>query len=92
MILSLLRSACLVELGLIFSYVNAGIPVDSQIAQNITTNELANAARYAYLRGPDGRSRNPYNRGCRKNCVDFLISGHGSDEIAWPSLHQAARS
>ncbi|CAA6653505.1 unnamed protein product [Spirodela intermedia] len=68
------------------------IAQSSQIAQNITTNELANATRYAYMRGPDGRARNPYNRGCRKNCVDFLINGHVSDEIAWPSLHQAASS
>ncbi|TQD70573.1 hypothetical protein C1H46_043895 [Malus baccata] len=27
----------------------------TQIARNITTNELANANRYGYLRGPDGR-------------------------------------
>uniref|UniRef100_A0A1D1Z4B1 S-acyltransferase n=1 Tax=Anthurium amnicola TaxID=1678845 RepID=A0A1D1Z4B1_9ARAE len=64
----------------------------SQIAQNITTNELANAARYAYLRGPDGRVRNPYNHGCRKNCMDFLINGYSNDdEVAWQSLQQAAR-
>ncbi|WOK92268.1 putative protein S-acyltransferase 23 [Canna indica] len=63
----------------------------SQIARNITTNESANSARYSYLRGPDGRFRNPYNHGCRKNCTDFLIYGYISDnEIAWPSLQQAA--
>ncbi|MQL94559.1 hypothetical protein Taro_027210 [Colocasia esculenta] len=62
----------------------------SQIAQNITTNELANASRYAYLRGPDGRVRNPYNHGCRKNCTEFLIHGYIKDEeVAWPSLQQA---
>ncbi|XP_031382603.1 probable protein S-acyltransferase 23 isoform X1 [Punica granatum] len=60
----------------------------SQIARNITTNELANAIRYGYLRGPDGRFRNPYNHGWRKNCSDFLINGHTVDEIAWPSLQQ----
>ncbi|XP_072973696.1 probable protein S-acyltransferase 23 [Typha angustifolia] len=61
----------------------------SQIAQNITTNELANSARYTYLRGPDGRFRNPYNRGCRRNCTDFLVQGYSNDdEIAWPSLQQ----
>ncbi|KAJ4843104.1 hypothetical protein Tsubulata_002881 [Turnera subulata] len=64
----------------------------SQIARNITTNELANAVRYGYLRGPDGRFRNPYNHGCRKNCADFLIQGYtDDDEIAWPDLHQVAR-
>ncbi|EOX97293.1 Palmitoyltransferase TIP1, putative [Theobroma cacao] len=47
----------------------------SQIARNITANELSNAIRYGYLRGPDGRFQNPYNHGCRKNCPDFLIRG-----------------
>lgn len=62
-----------------------------QIARNITTNELANAVRYGYLRGPDGRFRNPYNHGCRKNCTDFIIRGYTDDEeIAWPPLHQVA--
>ncbi|XP_058069557.1 probable protein S-acyltransferase 23 isoform X1 [Magnolia sinica] len=61
----------------------------SQIARNITTNEVANAARYNYLRGPEGRFRNPYNHGCRKNCTDFLIHGYNNDdEIAWPSLQR----
>lgn len=61
-----------------------------QIARNITTNEMANAARYSYLRGPDGRFRNPYNHGCRKNCTDFFIHGYiNDDEVAWPSLQEA---
>lgn len=51
-----------------------------QIARNITTNELANAARYGYLRGPDGRLQNPYNRGCQKNCTEFFINGYVEDE------------
>ncbi|KAK9134174.1 hypothetical protein Syun_013504 [Stephania yunnanensis] len=60
------------------------------IARNITTNEMANVIRYGYLRGPDGRFRNPYNHGCRKNCSDFLINGYtNDDEIAWPTLQQA---
>lgn len=63
----------------------------SQIARNITTNELANAIRYGYLRGPDGRFRNPYDHGCRKNCADFLVQGYTDDnEIAWPPLQQVA--
>ncbi|KAF5743963.1 putative Palmitoyltransferase TIP1 [Tripterygium wilfordii] len=63
----------------------------SQIARNITTNELANAIRYNYLRSPDGRFRNPYNHGCKKNCADFLIRGYTEDnEIAWPPLQQVA--
>ncbi|KAL9174385.1 hypothetical protein ABFS82_02G049900 [Erythranthe guttata] len=62
-----------------------------QIARNVTTNEVANSMRYGYLRGPDGRFRNPYNHGCWKNCSDFLIHGHtDDDEIAWPPLQQIA--
>ncbi|KAH9625762.1 hypothetical protein KSS87_017599 [Heliosperma pusillum] len=63
----------------------------SQIARNITTNELANASRYTYLRGPEGRFRNPYNHGWRKNCADFLIQGHTADtEIAWLPLRHVS--
>ncbi|GAB4838383.1 hypothetical protein Ancab_027919 [Ancistrocladus abbreviatus] len=63
----------------------------TQIARNITTNELANASRYSYLRSLDGQFRNPYNHGCRKNCADFLIQGYANDdEIAWPPLGQVA--
>lgn len=51
-----------------------------QISRNITTNEMANAMRYSYLRGPGGRFRNPYDRGLRKNCSDFLINGYNEDE------------
>lgn len=51
----------------------------SQISRNITTNELANAMRYNYLRGPGGRFRNPYDHGCRKNCSDFLRTGYNED-------------
>ncbi|KAI5679630.1 hypothetical protein M9H77_00857 [Catharanthus roseus] len=51
----------------------------SQIARNITTNEVANMLRYSYLRGPGGRFRNPYDHGCKKNCSDFLIRGYNVD-------------
>lgn len=50
-----------------------------QISRNITTNEMANALRYSYLRGPGGRFRNPYDHGIRKNCTDFLIKGYNED-------------
>ncbi|QCD84219.1 probable protein S-acyltransferase 23 [Vigna unguiculata] len=63
----------------------------SMIARNVTTNELANSSRYDYLRGPDGRFRNPYDHGCWKNCADFLSLGYtNDDEIAWPRLQQVA--
>ncbi|KAL7239632.1 hypothetical protein ACSBR2_005514 [Camellia fascicularis] len=51
----------------------------SQISRNITTNEMTNALRYSYLRGPGGRFRNPYDHGCKKNCSDFLINGYNED-------------
>ncbi|MBA0823924.1 hypothetical protein Goarm_020617, partial [Gossypium armourianum] len=62
----------------------------TQIARNITTNEVSNAIRYRYLHGPEGRFRNPYNHGCRKNCTDFFIRGYTDDEIAWPPLQSVA--
>uniref|UniRef100_A0A0E0F6I2 S-acyltransferase n=1 Tax=Oryza meridionalis TaxID=40149 RepID=A0A0E0F6I2_9ORYZ len=64
----------------------------TQIARNLTTNEAANQSRYAYLRGPDGRFRNPYSRGCRRNCTDFLVNGYSNDEeAAWPTLQQTVQ-
>lgn len=51
----------------------------AQISRNITTNEMANAMRYSYLRGPGGRFRNPYDHGIRKNCSDFFIKGYNED-------------
>lgn len=50
-----------------------------QISRNITTNEMANALRYSYLRGPGGRFRNPFDHGCKRNCSDFLINGYSED-------------
>ena len=40
---------------------------------------MANSMRYAYLRGPGGRFRNPYDHGIRKNCSDFLLNGYNED-------------
>ncbi|WRX16448.1 hypothetical protein QQP08_008935 [Theobroma cacao] len=62
----------------------------SQIARNITTNELSNAICYGYLHGPDGQFMNPYNHGCQKNCTDFLIRGYRDDEVARPPLQRVA--
>ncbi|BBN08262.1 palmitoyltransferase ZDHHC13/17 [Marchantia polymorpha subsp. ruderalis] len=57
----------------------------AQIARNITTNEMTNSLRYNYLKGTDGRFRNPYDHGCRKNCSDFLLNGHNDDsEVRLP--------
>jgi palmitoyltransferase len=35
----------------------------SQVARNVTTNELANWHRYKYLQTSDGQFHNPFNRG-----------------------------
>ncbi|KAD3067952.1 hypothetical protein R6Q59_018048 [Mikania micrantha] len=51
----------------------------SQVGRNITTNEMANAMRYSYLKGPGGRFRNPYDHGCKKNCSDLFINGYNED-------------
>jgi palmitoyltransferase len=40
----------------------------SQVARNVTTNELANWHRYKYLQGAGGRFHNPFNKGVRANC------------------------
>lgn len=60
-------------------FVQALLPCHLQIARNITTNEMANSMRYAYLRGPGGRFRNPYDHGVRKNCSEFLLNGYNED-------------
>lgn len=60
-----------------------------QIARNITTNEMANSLRYGYLKGANGRFRNPYDSGCRKNCADFLLNGYNEDiEVPWEPIQQ----
>ncbi|KAG7583774.1 Ankyrin repeat [Arabidopsis suecica] len=55
------------------------------LARNITTNELWNAKRFSYLRGPDGRFYNPYNHGWRRNCTDFFVHGYTRDDEVVPS-------
>lgn len=45
----------------------------TQIARNVTTNELANWQRYRYLKAPDGSFTNPFDRGCKKNCADAMF-------------------
>ena len=45
-----------------------------QIARNTTTNEEANWTRYKYLHGEDGTFHNPFNHGCRQNCMEAMCS------------------
>ena len=56
----------------------------------VTYNEVANRSWYWYLWGPDGRFRNPYSRGCQRNCTDFPINGY-SDEVTWPTPKQTVQ-
>lgn len=35
--------------------------------------------RYSYLKDLGGRFWNPYDRGFRKNCVDFFLNGYNED-------------
>ncbi|KAE7997649.1 hypothetical protein FH972_002264 [Carpinus fangiana] len=72
-------SFLIVEFLLFFGVAVLTLVQASQISRNITTNEMANALRYSYLRGPGGRFRNPYDHGIRKNCSDFLINGYNED-------------
>ncbi|KAF5206561.1 S-acyltransferase [Thalictrum thalictroides] len=82
----------LVDTIIAISAATLTISQATQISRNITTNELVNRARYGYLQGPDGRFRNPYNKGCLKNCSDFLVNGYtDDDEIAWPTLQQTIK-
>ncbi|XP_024631328.1 protein S-acyltransferase 24 [Medicago truncatula] len=65
----------------IFFWPMLGLTVEqaSNISSNLTTNEMINHERYSYLKGPDGRFRNPYDHGIKKNCSDFLINGYNED-------------
>lgn len=44
----------------------------AQLARNVTTNELANAHRYSYLRSREGAFANPFDKGCAANTRDFF--------------------
>ncbi|WZZ90624.1 hypothetical protein YC2023_119203 [Brassica napus] len=72
-------SFLIVEFCLFFSVAVLTVIQGSQISRNITTNEMANALRYSYLRGPGGRFRNPYDLGYKRNCSDFLLKGYNED-------------
>uniref|UniRef100_A0A0E0ACH2 protein S-acyltransferase n=1 Tax=Oryza glumipatula TaxID=40148 RepID=A0A0E0ACH2_9ORYZ len=69
----------IMDLFLFFGVAVLAVVQASQIAKNITTNEMANSMRYSYLRGPGGRFRNPFDHGVRKNCSEFLLNGYNED-------------
>uniref|UniRef100_M8CE30 S-acyltransferase n=1 Tax=Aegilops tauschii TaxID=37682 RepID=M8CE30_AEGTA len=72
-------SFVIMDLFLFFGVITLTVVQASQISGNITTNEMANAMRYSYLRGPGGRFRNPFDHGVRKNCSDFFLKGYNED-------------
>jgi palmitoyltransferase len=72
-------SFVIMDFLLFFGVITLTVIQASQISRNITTNEMANAMRYSYLRGPGGRFRNPYDHGVRKNCSDFFLKGYNED-------------
>mmetsp|Transcript_2626 Transcript_2626/g.8856 ORF Transcript_2626/g.8856 Transcript_2626/m.8856 type:complete len:126 (-) Transcript_2626:34-411(-) len=57
-----------------FSVVALTVMQGTSIAQNMTTNEMTNAFKYKYLQDDKGNIRNPFNRGCYKNCNDFCFA------------------
>ncbi|PRW58247.1 S-acyltransferase 24 [Chlorella sorokiniana] len=58
------------DVFLLISVAALAIAQASQVARNVTTNELANWHRYKYMHGPEGDFHNPFDRGWRRNCVD----------------------
>uniref|UniRef100_A0A0E0JWH2 S-acyltransferase n=1 Tax=Oryza punctata TaxID=4537 RepID=A0A0E0JWH2_ORYPU len=72
-------SFVVMDLFLFFGVITLTVVQASQISRNLTTNEMANAMRYSYLRGPGGRFRNPFDHGVRKNCSDFMLKGYNED-------------
>lgn len=65
-----------------------------QVAQNVTTNELSNWSRYAYMRDDKGRYSNPFDNGIRRNCIEafnpaastadlpFALAGNPSETMS----------
>ena len=44
------------------------------IASNVTTNESVNMGRYRHFRGPDGRIKNPFDMGAKRNMIQFFTT------------------
>ncbi|KAI9359684.1 DHHC palmitoyltransferase-domain-containing protein [Zopfochytrium polystomum] len=63
---------------------------------NLTTNELANRHRLAYLTHPDDahlpafrrRKINPFNLGPWKNCLDFWFDGVVLKDVSWFNIYE----
>lgn len=55
---------------MLFSVLALAISQASQVARNVTTNELINWTKYPYMRDAAGRFSNRFDKGLRSNCVD----------------------
>lgn len=65
----LLAYILIVTAGLLFLTVEQ----TSNILRNVTTNERINKSRYAWMKGPDGRPFNRFDKGIIANVLDFLL-------------------
>lgn len=57
---------------MLISVLALAVTQASQVARNVTTNELANWARYRYMKDDHGDFHNPFDRGVRQNCIDTM--------------------
>ncbi|KAG2428798.1 hypothetical protein HXX76_011498 [Chlamydomonas incerta] len=63
----------------------------SQVARNVTTNELANWHRYRYLQTPDGHGFvNPFSHGCVENCREAFTPASAPTAPVFLSKEQQA--
>lgn len=67
-----------VDLFVLISVTALAITQATQISRNVTTNELANWQRYSYLRDAHGLFMNPFDRGCRNNCLEAMLPKRGA--------------
>jgi palmitoyltransferase len=63
------------DLLLLVSVAALAVAQGSQVARNVTTNELANWHRYRYLHGRDAEFHNPFDHGCKANCAEVCSPG-----------------
>jgi palmitoyltransferase len=58
------------DVFLLISVAALAIAQASQVSRNVTTNELANWHRYKYLHATNGDFHNPFDQGCKTNCME----------------------
>jgi ankyrin repeat protein len=58
------------DVFLLISLAALAIAQASQVSRNVTTNELANWHRYKYLHAANGDFHNPFDQGCKANCME----------------------